>query len=102
MDARRHQIGEYLGFLPPPDLEIPWILIETGDYNLRTWEEDVVPLLEGRDVVVSNTTGGNDVDYITVTTNQFVNVKVVQGGKVPMFEGLSDHPGVGAILDLEY
>ena len=102
VDARNHQIGEYLEFLPAPELDVPWIRIEAGDFNLRTWQEDIVPLLEGRDVIVSNTTGGNDVDYITVTTNEFISVKVVQGGKVPMFEELSDHPGIGAILDLEY
>jgi len=101
-EARRHQIGEYLKFLPPPELDIPWVRIEAGDFNLRNHQPDIRPLLDGKDVVVGNTTGGNDVDYITVLTNNLIEVVVLEYGTVPMFEGLSDHSGIGLILDLEY
>jgi endonuclease/exonuclease/phosphatase family metal-dependent hydrolase len=101
-EARRHQIQEYLRFLPPPELDIPWVRIEAGDFNLRTHEPDIRPLLDGKDVIVGNTTGGNDVDYITVITNDLLEAVVLEYGTVPMFEGLSDHSGIGLILDLKY
>ena len=109
-EARRSQIVEYQAFLPPPELDIPWIRIEAGDFNLRIYEDDIKPLLEGRDIVVYNDdvpyecvdACANDVDFITVTTNDKVSASVVQAGRVPMFKQLSDHPGIGVILDLEY
>jgi hypothetical protein len=109
-EARRSQIIEYQERLPPPVLDIPWVRIEAGDFNLRIYEEDIKPLIEGREIVVYNNdvpygcidSCANDVDFITVTTNDLVTASIVQAGKVPMFEGLSDHPGIGAILDLEY
>lgn len=108
--ARRSQIVEYQAFLPPPELDIPWVRIEAGDFNLRVYEDDIKPLLEGRDIVVYNndipyecvSTCANDVDFITVTTNDMVRASVVRGGRVPMFNLLSDHPAIGTILDLEY
>jgi hypothetical protein len=110
VEARRSQIVEYQAFLPPPELDIPWVRIEAGDYNLRVWQEDIKPLHEGRDIVVYNNdvpydcvdTCANDVDFITVTTNELVQSSVVRGGRVPMFDLLSDHPGIGVILDFEY
>jgi hypothetical protein len=100
--ARQTQIDEFLTSFPPPVLDVPWLRVEAGDYNLRTYQEDIVPLLEGREVIVYNTGEGNNVDYITVTTNDHLSVRVIEGGVVPMFDGLSDHPGIGAILYLEY
>lgn len=100
--ARRSQIKEYLEFIPAPELDIPYMLIEAGDFNLRLGDADLVPILEGRKIVINNIAGGNNVDFILVTPNDLLTVKVKRSGKVPKFEGLSDHPAVGAILDLEY
>lgn len=101
-EARRSQIIEYLEFLPVPELDIPYMRVEAGDFNLRLGDEDLDPLLADREIVISNTTGGNNVDFITVTTNNLLTVEVKRSGKVPKFEGLSDHPAIGAILNLEY
>jgi hypothetical protein len=100
--ARRNQLKKYLKYLPPPALDTPWVLIETGDYNLRSCEEDINPVIKGKEVVVCDTTGRNGVDYITATTNKYIVVEVIEGGVSPMFDGLSDHRALGVILDLDY
>jgi len=85
--ARRAQIAQYISVLPAPVHDVPWLRIETGDFNLRLYQEDIDPLMEGRDIVVWNNdtptgcvdTCANDVDFITVTTNDHLNVRVLEG-----------------------
>jgi len=100
--ARREQIKQYNSELPRTVTNRPWIRIETGDYNLRLTDVDIRGLIENRDEIIVNTETNKNVDFITVTANHLVKVRLGNHGKIPEFDDLSDHPAVGAVLHLSY
>lgn len=102
VEARAVQIQEYLAHLPEPETDRPWILIELGDYNMRPHEEAMKLLMMGKDVVVYDFEGPNQVDYIMITTNDLldVDVDITRMGGASQFDGWSDHNAVEVVLDL--
>lgn len=100
--ARRAQIKEYLNFMPLPELDTPYMRVETGDFNLHRDDVDLIPLLADRDIIVIDDRTRSNVDFITITTNDLLTAKMGRSGEVPKFNHLSDHPAIGLVLDLEY
>lgn len=103
--VRRSQFQEFSRFvpaLPPPDVATPWVRIEGGDFNEKPHESNIAPVLAERDIVALNRVNNHVVDYIMVTHSPTMTAHVVQAGFVTAFDGLSDHPAVEIVLDLDY
>lgn len=106
---RESQVEEYRAFLPEPMPSEPYLLVELGDYNMRPWEPMMDILFLGKDYVISERYGQhyenfvevNEVDYIIISTNDRLNVNVVDGGTAKEFTRWSDHLGIFAVLELE-
>ena len=97
--ARSTQIKEYLDFLPEAPKDLPWLRIEAGDYNLYPDSPEVQGLFQGRRILSQDSQREKTVDYIVVET-QDLELEIEFVGRVPVFDGLSDHPAVGTILHL--
>lgn len=93
--ARTEQIAEYREALPEPIPDVPWLLIEMGDFNMRPEDSFMNELTFGKDIVISHY-----VDFIMVTSNKHLDVTMVRGGEATQFEGLSDHSAVELVLRL--
>jgi len=93
--ARAGQIAEYRKALPKSVKDIPYLLIEVGDFNMRSKDSFMHELTWGKDIVVSH-----EKDFIMVTSNEHLDVTMVRGGMATQFEGLSDHSAVELVLRL--
>lgn len=101
------QAEEYTEFLPEPVVDVPYILVELGDYNMRPDDPLMQALTAGKEIVISERAGQanfvevNEVDYIMVTSNELVNITLLKGGTAHEFTGWTDHLGVMALIGLE-
>jgi len=93
--ARTEQLAEYRNALPEPVADVPWLLIEIGDFNMRPADSFMNELTFGKDIIVSHY-----VDFIMVTSNEHLDITMVRGGEAKQFEGLSDHSAVELVLRL--
>lgn len=96
------EFQEFVGELPPPAIAVPWVRIEAGDFNERPHEPNITRLLKDRQIVALNKVNAHVVDYIMVTHSEFMRVDVERAGFVPAFDGLSDHPAIDIVLNLDY
>ena len=106
-EVKGEQVEEYMSFLPEPLTDVPYILVELGDYNMRPEHPLMQRLTAGNEIVISERYGlvkfveYNEVDYIMVTSNELVNVTTLKAGTAPEFNNWSDHYGVFALIGLE-